>query len=43
MQPGDVPSTYADIDDLIDLIGFKPKTSIKDGMENFIKWFKEFN
>jgi UDP-glucuronate 4-epimerase len=41
MQPGDVPSTYADIDDLVDLVGFKPKTSIDDGMKNFINWFQD--
>jgi UDP-glucuronate 4-epimerase len=42
MQPGDVPSTYANIDDLIDKIGFQPKTNIEDGISKFIGWYKEF-
>lgn len=41
MQPGDVPITYANIDDLIDLIDFQPNTHIKDGMREFINWFKK--
>ena len=42
MQQGDVPVTYADVDDLIDYIGFKPKVSIEEGMLNFVEWFKEY-
>lgn len=41
MQPGDVPITYADIDDLSDYIGFKPTTSIEDGISKFVDWYKE--
>lgn len=40
MQPGDVIETYADIDDLIDEIGFKPSTSIEDGINKFVEWYK---
>ncbi len=42
MQPGDVPATYADVDDLIKTAGFKPSTSIEEGISNFIKWYKEY-
>tara|TARA_B100000575_G_C23143738_1_gene666819 strand:- start:22206 stop:23225 length:1020 start_codon:yes stop_codon:yes gene_type:complete len=41
IQPGDVPITYADIDDLSDYIGFKPSTSIEDGISKFVDWYKE--
>ena len=43
MQPGDVPATYADIDDLARDIGFKPATSIEDGIERFVKWYREYH
>ena len=42
MQQGDVPRTFADIDKLIDDIGYMPSTSIKDGLEEFINWFKKY-
>lgn len=42
MQPGDVPETYAEIDDLFLKIGFKPKTSIDLGIQNFIAWYKKY-
>jgi UDP-glucuronate 4-epimerase len=42
MQPGDVKSTYADVKSLIDDMGYKPDTSINDGVSNFIDWYKEF-
>jgi UDP-glucuronate 4-epimerase len=41
LQPGDVPSTYADIDDLIRDTGVKPKTSLRVGLERFVKWWLE--
>jgi UDP-glucuronate 4-epimerase len=40
MQPGDVPITYADIDDLAKDIGFKPSTSIESGIKQFVSWYK---
>lgn len=43
MQAGDVPITYADIDDLIADTGFKPSTSIEDGIGAFVEWYKGFN
>lgn len=42
MQPGDVPATYADIDDLSRDTGFEPKTDIADGIAQFASWYKEF-
>ena len=42
MQPGDVPSTYADVDDLVKDLGYKPNTSIKYGVSKFIDWYLEF-
>ena len=42
LQPGDVPETYANVDALIDYVGYSPSTSIESGIENFIKWYKEY-
>jgi UDP-glucuronate 4-epimerase len=42
IQPGDVPATYADIDDLTKDVGFKPTTSIEAGIPRFVKWYREF-
>jgi len=42
LQPGDVVATYADIDDLIEDVGFKPRTSIDTGIKRFVAWFKEY-
>ena len=42
LQPGDVPITYADIDDLVRDIGFKPNTPIQAGVEKFVDWYKEY-
>lgn len=43
MQNGDVPSTWADVDDLIEDIGYKPQTEVKVGVQNFIDWYLNFN
>jgi UDP-glucuronate 4-epimerase len=43
MQPGDVPATYADIEDLAREIGFKPATSIEEGIARFAEWFREYH
>ncbi len=42
MQAGDVPATYADVDDLIKDVGFKPATSIEDGIKQFIQWYMKY-
>jgi UDP-glucuronate 4-epimerase len=39
MQPGDVPDTWADIDDLVTDIGYMPETSIEEGVRNFVDWY----
>ncbi len=41
-QPGDVTETFADIDDLVADIGYRPKTGIEDGIGNFIAWYKSY-
>jgi UDP-glucuronate 4-epimerase len=42
MQPGDVPETCADIDDLMRDVGFKPATPIEEGIRRFVAWYREF-
>jgi UDP-glucuronate 4-epimerase len=39
MQPGDVPATYADVDALTVDVGFRPATSIEDGISRFVDWY----
>ncbi|MEX2381484.1 MAG: NAD-dependent epimerase [Opitutales bacterium] len=42
MQPGDVPATYANVDDLARDVGFQPATPIEAGVERFVKWYRDF-
>ena len=42
MQPGDVPDTYANVEALISDVGYKPNTSIEQGVEQFVKWYLEY-
>jgi UDP-glucuronate 4-epimerase len=42
VQPGDVLETSADTTALYDVIGFKPKTSVKEGVKNFVDWYRNF-
>ena len=42
MQAGDVPATYADVDDLMNDTGFKPQTSIEDGIGKFVEWYRGY-
>lgn len=42
MQPGDVLSTYADVDDLIQDVGFKSVTQIEEGIERFVQWYQDY-
>jgi UDP-glucuronate 4-epimerase len=42
MQPGDVPATYADVDDLTLDVGFKPATSIETGIARFVEWYQKY-
>ncbi len=43
MQPGDVPATYADVDDLIADVGFRPATSIETGIARFVDWYRSYH
>jgi UDP-glucuronate 4-epimerase len=43
MQPGDVPATYADVDDLEKEVGFRPATSIEDGIGRFVEWYRSYH
>ena len=42
LQPGDVPATYADVDDLMQDVGFKPATSIATGIQRFVDWYQDY-
>ncbi len=42
IQPGDVPATYADVDDLMEDVGFKPATPIELGVKRFVEWYRNF-
>jgi UDP-glucuronate 4-epimerase len=42
MQPGDVPDTYADVEALVKDVGYRPSTSLDDGIAAFVKWYKDF-
>lgn len=43
MQPGDVPATYADVEELARDIGFRPATTIEDGVARFAKWYRDYH
>ncbi|MBM4125277.1 MAG: NAD-dependent epimerase [Nitrospira sp.] len=42
LQPGDVPETYADVDDLVRDAGFKPDTPVEVGIQRFVQWYRDF-
>ncbi|HOZ13155.1 MAG TPA: NAD-dependent epimerase [Tenuifilaceae bacterium] len=42
LQAGDVPATWADVDDLVENLGYKPQTTIQYGINQFIEWYKDF-
>ncbi len=42
MQPGDVPATYADVDALMNDVGFQPKTPIEEGIQKFVTWYRSY-
>ncbi|MAN91911.1 MULTISPECIES: NAD-dependent epimerase [unclassified Hyphomonas] len=43
MQPGDVKNTYADVTKLTEAVGYRPSTSVKDGVERFVAWYREYH
>jgi UDP-glucuronate 4-epimerase len=42
LQPGDVLATWADVEDLVEETGFRPKTSVEDGVKAFVDWYRDF-
>ena len=42
LQPGDVPDTYANVDDLVEQFNYKPETSVEEGVTQFIEWYKDY-
>ena len=42
LQPGDVPDTYADVEDLVKEVGYKPATSVEDGVARFVEWYRDY-
>ena len=42
LQAGDVPETYANVDDLVRDLDYKPSTSVQKGIDNFVAWYREF-
>lgn len=42
MQPGDVPDTYADVEALVEAVGYRPSTSLDEGIKAFVDWYKGF-
>lgn len=42
MQPGDVPATCADVEDLMNDVGFRPTTTIEEGIPRFVEWYREY-
>lgn len=43
LQPGDVPDTFADVDDLVNEFNYKPSMDIQTGVKNFVEWYKYYN
>lgn len=42
LQPGDVPDTYADVDALIEDVDYRPSTPVETGIENFVRWYRDY-
>ncbi|MDZ4153824.1 MAG: capsular biosynthesis protein CpsI, partial [Methylicorpusculum sp.] len=42
LQPGDVPDTYADVEALVQDVGYKPSTPIEVGIERFVNWYRDY-
>jgi len=43
LQPGDVPDTYADVEDLVRDVGYRPQTTVEEGVARFVAWYREFH
>ena len=42
LQAGDVPDTYADVEDLVEQFGYRPATTVEDGISRFVAWYREY-
>ena len=42
LQTGDVPETFADVDDLVEQFHYKPATTVEDGISSFVSWYKDY-
>jgi UDP-glucuronate 4-epimerase len=42
LQAGDVPDTFADVDDLVREFGYKPKTTVDEGIQRFVAWYRDY-
>ena len=42
LQPGDVPDTYADVEDLVRDVGYRPRTPVEEGVRRFVAWYREY-
>jgi UDP-glucuronate 4-epimerase len=42
IQPGDVPDTFADVSQLEEVVGYKPTTSVKEGVKAFVEWYRAY-
>jgi UDP-glucuronate 4-epimerase len=42
LQPGDVPATRADVDDLVRDFGYRPRTTVEEGVARFVEWYRAY-
>ena len=42
LQPGDMPDTYANVDDLVEQFHYQPTTMVKDGVQRFVDWYRNY-
>jgi UDP-glucuronate 4-epimerase len=42
LQAGDVPSTYANVEDLVENLDYQPNTPVQEGIDKFVTWYREF-
>ena len=42
MQPGDVPATRADVSDLVRDVGYRPRTTVEEGVARFVEWYRAY-
>ncbi len=42
LQPGDVPATWADVDDLVETLDYRPRTPVREGVQKFVEWYRSY-